>query len=302
MRVSLKRAAVVVIFFGTSFLAPGLGLALAQESTPSSVSSSGALSSGALSPDAFSLGDLSTMTVRVCGNSAYPPVSWVNAERQATGVNVAVIKQLLEPLGVTVDTYQDSNWRRCLKEVELGNIDMLSGFDTASRRASMTFLTEPLVREDIYLYYPIDQPLTFKGWDALAGLRVGVLMGDSFGDAIDDALETYPTLEYVSTQAQNLRKLANRRLDAVPMGKLSGQLDLQRLGLLGKTGHVQTDVTDFWYLAISNRSPLLPWVPFLNQRLSALLASPDTIPELLSRYHTLYLRDVGLKDRHQREP
>ncbi|MBR7888796.1 transporter substrate-binding domain-containing protein [Marinomonas sp. A79] len=241
-----------------------------------------------------SIETLSTMTVRVCGNSAYPPVSWVNADQQADGVNVAVIKMLLEPLGVTVDTHQDSSWRRCLKEVELGNIDMMSGFKTEARQAFMTFLDAPVIRESIYLYFPIDNPLEFKGWDTLAGLRVGVLRGDSFGDEVDAALNAYPTLEYVSTQDQNLLKLADNRLDMVPMGKLSGQLDILRLGLQGKTGHIQTDVVDFWYLAISNRSPLLPWLPFLNERLTRLLDSPETVPELVERYRRIYIAALGL--------
>lgn len=241
-----------------------------------------------------SLDDLSGLTVRVCGNSAYPPVSWVNANEMVDGVNVAIIRMLLEPLGVTVDARQDSNWRRCLKEVELGNIDMLSGFKTTKRQQSMIYLDAPVIRESIYLYYPIQHPLIFKDWKNLAGLRVGVLMGDSFGNEVDAALHEYPNLEFVSTQDQNLLKLADNRLDVVPMGKLSGQLDVQRLGLKGKIGYTKTDVSDFWYLAISKKSPLANWLPLLNQRLNSLLKEPDMVPELVERYRQIYNADLGL--------
>jgi polar amino acid transport system substrate-binding protein len=241
-----------------------------------------------------SLASLSALTVRVCGNSAYPPVSWVNVDGQVEGVNVAVIRMLLEPLGVTVDARQNSNWRRCLKEVELGNVDMLSGFKTKLRQQFVTYLDAPVIRESIYLYYPIEHPLVFRDWKALSGLRVGVLMGDSFGNEVDAALHEYPSLEYVSTQDQNLLKLADNRLDVVPMGKLSGQLDLQRLGLEGKIGQTKTDVSDFWYLAISKKSPLIQWLPLLNQRLDHLLKKPETVAELVARYHRIYTTDLGL--------
>lgn len=237
---------------------------------------------------------LSELTVTVCGNSAYPPVSWVNNQGQTDGVNVAVMRLLLEPLGVTVDTRQNSNWRRCLKEVELGNVDILSGFKTKRRQEYAIFLDAPVIRETIYLYYPIKQPLNFTDWTALSGLRVGVLMGDSFGNEVDAALQEYPSLEFVSTQDQNLLKLADNRLDVVPMGKLSGQLDLQRLGLKEQIGSTETDVSDFWYLAISKQSPLVPWLPLLNQRLNQVLAEPDIVSELVARYYQIYTKDLGL--------
>ena len=241
-----------------------------------------------------SLDGLSGLTIKVCGTSAYPPVSWVNADEKVDGVNVAVIRMLLEPLGVKVDAHQNSNWRRCLKEVELGNVDMLSGFKTTKRQQFLTYLDAPVIRESIYLYYPIEHPLIFRDWKALADLRVGLLMGDSFGNEVDAALNEYPNLELVSTQDQNLLKLADNRLDVVPMGKLSGQLDVHRLGLAGKIGHTKTDVSDFWYLAISQKSPLIHWLPLLNKRLNRILEKPDMVSELVERYRQIYNADLGL--------
>lgn len=250
--------------------------------------------SNVLVEKALSLEGLSGLTIKVCGTSAYPPVSWVNADEKVDGVNVAVIRMLLEPLGVTVDAHQNSNWRRCLKEVELGNVDMLSGFKTTKRQQFLTYLDAPVIRESIYLYYPIEHPLIFSDWKALADLRVGLLMGDSFGNEVDAALHEYPNLELVSTQDQNLFKLADNRLDVVPMGKLSGQLDVQRLGLEGKIGHTKTDVSDFWYLAISQKSPLIDWLPLLNKRLNRMLKKPDMVSELVERYRQIYNADLGL--------
>ncbi|MBJ7550313.1 substrate-binding periplasmic protein [Marinomonas ostreistagni] len=232
---------------------------------------------------------LQGLSVRICGTPAYPPVSWVSPNGQVQGVNAAVIRALLQPLGVQVDDQQNSNWRRCLKEVELGNVDIISGFRTEARQNFMTFLDTPVINESIYLYYPVDAPVSFSSWEDLAGLRVGVLMGDSFGDGPDEALRRYPVLEQVSTQNQNLLKLADKRLDAVPMGKLSGQLQIASLGLQGRIGYTATDVSDYWYVGVSNRSPLHAWLPELNERLRQILKSPALIRSLLQRQQALYL-------------
>ena len=92
---------------------------------------------------------LKGLSVRICGTPAYPPVSWVTPQGQVQGVNADVIRALLQPLGVKVDDQQNSNWRRCLKEVELGNVDMISGFRTQAREAFMTFLETPIINESI---------------------------------------------------------------------------------------------------------------------------------------------------------
>ena len=237
---------------------------------------------------------LEGLSVRICGTPAYPPVSWIAPNGRVEGVNAALIRALLLPLGVQVDDQQNSNWRRCLKEVELGNVDVISGFRNEERQQFVTFLDTPIINESIYLYYPIDSPFEFTRWEDLAGMRIGVMRGDSFGDGPDSALKTYPDLEWVSTQNQNLLKLAGGRLDAVPMGKLSGQLQTAALGLNGQVGYTATQVNDYWYVAISKKSPLVQWVPQLNQRLERLLRDSSIIPGLLKRQQALYLETMKM--------
>lgn len=241
------------------------------------------------------LSDLKGMSVRLCGTPAYPPVSWVTPDGHVEGVNADIIRALFEPLGVIVDDLQNSNWHRCLKEVELGNVDVVSGFRNEARKQFVTYLDTPLISESIHMYYPIDSPITFESWSDMADWRIGVLMGDSFGDGPDEALKGFSHLEWVSTQDQNLLKLADGRLDAVPMGKLSGQLQIATLGLEGLLGDTPTNVTDFWYIAVSKKSPLMPWFDEINARLKQLVEQPDFIAGLLDQQQALYLQTMQQK-------
>ncbi|MCO4786424.1 substrate-binding periplasmic protein [Marinomonas atlantica] len=239
--------------------------------------------------------ELQGMTVRLCGTPAYPPVSWVTSSGRVEGVNAMLVRTLLNSFGVSVDDRQSSNWRRCLKEVELGNVDVMTGFRTEARTHYMVFLDTPLVKEDINLFYPASEPIEFNGWAGLSGKSIGVLMGDSFGDRTDAELAKYPRLEWVSSQDQNLLKLADRRLDAVPMGKRSGQLQIDVLGLAGQIDSVATDVSDYWYIAISKHSPLIKWLPELNSQLNVLLSDPKLIPLWMAQQRTMYLQSAEAK-------
>lgn len=236
---------------------------------------------------------LSDLSVRLCGTTAYPPNSWVAPSGRVEGVNAMVVRALMAKLGVTVDDQQNSNWQRCLKEIELGNVDVLTGFRNEHRSQYMAYLDTPIIKEDINLFYPASQPIEFSGWEGLTGLRVGVLMGDSFGDRADAALSKYPSLEWVSSQHQNLLKLADHRLDVVPMGKLSGQLQIDALGLTGQIGSTGTDVSDYWYVAISKKSPLMQWYPELNQALTELLSDPAFVAQGVAQQRSLYLQTMS---------
>lgn len=213
-----------------------------------------------------------------------------------------VVQRLLNSLGVQVDTRQNSNWRRCLKEVELGNVDVLTGFRNEERTHYMAFLDTPVIHEAIDLFFPIEQPVAFNGWQSLSGLRVGVLMGDSFGDRTDAALNEYPSLEWVSSQYQNLHKLVDNRIDVVPMGRLSGPLQIEVLGLTGEIASTSTDVSDYWYVGVSKKSPLIHFLPELNQALAQLLSDPSLIPQWVEQYRAMYLESMATSSMHKELP
>ncbi|WP_417551610.1 substrate-binding periplasmic protein [Marinomonas fungiae] len=233
------------------------------------------------------------LTVRLCGTTAYPPNSWIAPSGRVEGVNAMVVRTLMAKFGITVDDQQNSNWQRCLKEIELGNVDVLTGFRNEQRAQYMAYLDTPIVKEDINLFYPANQPVEFQGWESLTGLRVGVLMGDSFGDRADAALNQYLSLEWVSSQHQNLLKLADNRLDVVPMGRLSGQLQIDALGLTEKIGSTATDVSDYWYVGISKKSPLMQWYPELNRALAELLSDATFVSEGGRQQRDLYLQTMA---------
>jgi polar amino acid transport system substrate-binding protein len=86
-------------------------------------------------------------------------------------------------------------------------------YKTAEREKLYDF-SEPLFVERIGVYYEAVRPVNYRSVADLAGLRVGVIIGWSYGDEFDRARKAGRfTVESVQSDLQNLRKLELGRID-----------------------------------------------------------------------------------------
>lgn len=227
-------------------------------------------------------------TITVCGSPAYPPISWIE-DGHIIGLAPMLVEKMITSLGYLINTEQDSNWSRCLKEVELGNIDMVvAAYQTKRRKQFMQYLEEPIVIEPITLYYNKKKPITSVQWEDLKGLKAGILFNDSFGDIADQKMREYLNIEFVSTGAQNIQKLAIQRIDLMPLGAIGGVLQVKKLGFENEITSLPTPiVSDYWHVGISKHSPLIKHVKQLNDALVTLKknhAVEQGIDEFTQRY------------------
>lgn len=207
-------------------------------------------------------------TIKVCGSPAYPPISWIE-NGHIIGLAPSLVKNMITSLGYPIDTTQSSNWRRCLKEAELGNIDVVvAAYQTKKRRKFMQYLSEPIVIEPITLYYNKKKPIISVNCNDLKGLKAGVLFSDSFGDDADQKMRKYLNIEFVSTGEQNIQKLQRQRIDIMPLGEIGGELQVKKLGYENDISRLPYPiVSDYWYVGVSRRSPLMDHLEQLNDQL-----------------------------------
>lgn len=206
--------------------------------------------------------------ITVCGSPDYPPISWIE-EGHIIGVAPTLVEKMISSLGYSVSTEQDSNWRRCLKEAELGNIDVVvAAYRTEQRLKFMSYLDEPIVLEPITLYYNKKKPITSDKWEDLKGLKAGILFSDSFGDEVDKKIREYLNIEFVSSGEQNIHKLRIQRIDIMPLGVIGGALQVKKLDYENSIESLPNPiVSDYWYVGISHHSPLMERTTELNNAL-----------------------------------
>ena len=228
-------------------------------------------------------------SLKACGHPFYPPVSW-HSENRLMGLAPEVTKQLFAELGFKVQLSADSNWKRCLLEVEQGNADIIvAAYRISSREAYLRYSEHPIIADKVILFVNRQQPMDFTHLRDLRGKTVGLLLGDSWGDKFDHFIRQNSRIEYVSRGGQNFSKLALGRIDYMPGGKLSGQLQSRKLGFHDQIMALDTEITtEHYYLAIGRHSGLDSYLPYLNQRLKE-MNDDGTIERLRSYYSFQYL-------------
>ena len=231
-------------------------------------------------------------TLKACGHPFYPPVSWIG-NGQLTGLAPAITKKIFTELGYEIQLITDYNWKRCLLEVQLGNADIVvAAYKIPSRKAFLNFTDAPLIADPIALFINRQAPLKVKNMSDLKGKTVGLLLGDSFGEKFDLFLQNNSDIEYVSRNSQNFAKLALQRIDYMPIGVLSGELQSKKLGFYDQVTALDYRInTEFYYLALGKSNTLEKHLPYLNRRLRE-LAEDGTIEQLTHFYSQEYIHST----------
>ena len=203
-----------------------------------------------------------------CGHPSYPPVSW-HAQGELVGLAPHVVRQLFHEQGHEVRMLALGNWKRCLLEAQQGRVDIVvAAYRTRARETWLGFTQEALVADPIVLFTQRDKPVPFTRWDELRGRTVGLLLGDSFGDQFDDFATQHLNVEWVSSGEQNFIKLAQGRIDFMPVGLYSWTLQNRRFGydhvIVQQPGEL---VTEHYRIAVRRDPELLALLPRFDQRL-----------------------------------
>ncbi|WP_271273858.1 substrate-binding periplasmic protein [Aliamphritea hakodatensis] len=206
-----------------------------------------------------------------CGHPFYPPVSWVS-EGQLKGLAPQLTQQLFAELGYDVQLIADTNWKRCLLEARLGNIDIVvAAYRIASRESYLAFSDQYIIADEVRIFVNSNADAPITGMEDLPGKTVGLLLGDSFGDRFDAFLQSNSHIEYVSRNQQNFSKLASQRIDYMPIGWRSGMLQTRKLGFENRIMPLREKITsEYYYLALSKAGTLSQHLPFINRRLQEL--------------------------------
>ena len=224
-----------------------------------------------------------------CGHPFYPPVSWVS-NGQLTGLAPKVTQQVFAELGHQVSLSAESNWKRCLLEVQQGNADIVvAAYRISSRERYLDYSSQHIISDTVTLFVNRKNPLHFQQWQDLRGKTAGLLLGDSFGDSFDRFVHLNSPIEYVSRGQQNFQKLALGRIDYMPLGQLSGQLQSRKLGLHEHITALQNTITtEYYYLAVGKNSGLQQYLPAIDRRLRE-MHRDGTIVRLTKQFSQHYI-------------
>lgn len=172
-------------------------------------------------------------TLLVSGNSEYPPLLWREGgdSAQLVGVVPALLKEILEPMGVKADIRYMGSWARVQHLARQGELDMVAGaFMTRERFGYMDYILPPIIQLPTAVWVPAGNEFLYRHWPDLLGKTGSTLINNSFGQNFDRYAEENLTIIPVRSITQSFLMAEAGRVDYVLYEKLQGQAKLSRDG------------------------------------------------------------------------
>ncbi len=179
-------------------------------------------------------------------------------------------------------------WKRCLAEVEEGNIDgVILALYSEERATYMQFSNEPYFINPISLFYLKEKYPSGVQWETyndLSPYRIGLLRGSSVPELEKAAKDNIVTLDLGKTAELNFRKLAKGRLDLVVSNNLVGNTLAKETGLEGKYGIVDRPLmVSKYYLPFSKKSPAIKLIPQMDKIIREMQAE-GVMQKIIEKY------------------
>lgn len=153
-----------------------------------------------------------------------PPFMY-GGDGKALGVYPAILAEAFKKMGVPLEM-EAVPWKRAIAAIDEGKAGV-GGIYKNEERLKKYDYSDKLFDEVILVYVRKGAEFEFTGVPSLAGKKVGVLRGWSYGDDFDAAAKAGKiTADEAEGDGQNFAKLAAGRVDAVLAVRESGDINL----------------------------------------------------------------------------
>ncbi|MBT8766469.1 substrate-binding periplasmic protein [Metapseudomonas boanensis] len=213
--------------------------------------------------------------VRYCDHPVYPPISWSDGKHMR-GIAPRVVQAVFASLGLDAEMVVLGNWKRCLLDAAEGRVDAVLAYRTPEREQYLAFAQVPVLREEVTVFYNRRHPLQVERIQDLTRYRGGLLFGESYGEAFDEAVARAGNIEWVSDSKQNFGKLIRGRIDFIAHERRTGLLYVEYLQGGGDIRALPLALAvDHLRLAVSRRSPLAARMAEIDRELQRLTDSGE---------------------------
>jgi len=232
-------------------------------------------------------------TLTVSGNPEYPPLLWSDPAEpgRLTGAVPALLREIVEPMGLKLVVRDLGSWARVQRVAALGEIDMVAGaFYTSGRIGYMDYLLPPVTQLPTVVWVPKGGEFVYRHWPDLVGKRGSTLINNSFGQNFDRYAEQNLDIGGVRTIDQSFQMALVDRVDYVLYELLQGQVTLSKRGVEEKFVALATPVSrEGLFLTFAKASPCNTFE--LRERIADRLfnlVKDGRVDELIRQYTSLY--------------
>ncbi|QDQ28540.1 amino acid ABC transporter substrate-binding protein [Chitinimonas arctica] len=204
------------------------------------------------------------------------------------GSHVEIVQRLADRLKVRLEIVE-CPLVRCLRMLQDGSVDITMGLaPTEERSAFLLFLQPPYAAgSPTYFYLRSSETRRLRGYQDLAGFRIGTIRGLRYFDEFDT--DTQLNKEEVPDLETNFRKLVAGRIDVVPVGANVAAAMLQDGQFIGRVKPAEWVRPNkiMRYMSLARGSPWVAKVAQLEAALAAMVDAGET-RTILERYESAF--------------
>ena len=226
--------------------------------------------------------------------SVWEPFVIEDEDGSRHGIDVALLVAIANRLGLQLDLHP-CPWRRCLKNLEDGDIDVLTSFAYTEERAQFAhYIKPPYSQVTPVFYINRENPVLIEEYNDLRNLTVGAVVDSRYFEPFDSDT----TLDKFEAGSETilLRMLTANRLDAIVGSDSNADFEIRPNHLEDtiikapfRSGH-NNDI----HLAVSRKSPLMSRTDQIAEIMQDLLDEG-----FVASLHKLYWPDKSPEDTPQ---
>jgi len=177
----------------------------------------------------------------------------------ASGIAYDLSRYIAQQLNLPIKIDDKTPWARSMRNLELGEIDMIAGAYFTKERNATFLMSQAFSQDTLSLYVKKGLDFPFNSLEDLIDKRVDIRRGSSNGQTFDEFARNRLNpllLNTVDNYEQLFLRLDRFRTDYVILDTYTGNQVLKKLGLQGKIIPLKNPlVTNPIHYLISKKSP-----------------------------------------------
>jgi len=174
------------------------------------------------------------------GWEPWAPYQFLDDKKQLTGLDIELVTAIVKKIGCNI-THKNVQWKRHLKELEQGRIDLASGASKTPEREVYAFFSDAYRNEYISLYvrkgesnkYDVKSLKDILKTPFILGVTRGYYYGEEFANLLKNP-QFIRRLQYVKNDEQHYDKLVKNRIDGFLPDHFTAQDKIKEKDLIGK--------------------------------------------------------------------
>ncbi len=202
------------------------------------------------------------------GHPAWAPIMYQD-DNLIVGAGPEIVAKIFNELGIKISFLYEGPWDFVQEKARSGEVDVLvAAYKTTERETYMDY-SVPYTIDPVSLFVKKGKAFTFAKWDDLIGKKGLVTTGDSYGQEFDQFIKDKLRVTTVATPDEAFSRLLKGEADYFVYALYSGENALAANKNLKEQIEILPSYvsSENFYMTISKKSPLVKYLPQINQLL-----------------------------------